>query len=78
MRLRAKPSPIPTFPLRGPSGTPRAVNDAEGNQGFPPRLLSLKPTPIPTFPLRGKESFAGALRLPVPSPSGGGLGWGWV
>jgi hypothetical protein len=50
--------PHPSPPPDGSRWDPRAVNDAEGNQGFPPRHLSFKPTPIPTFPLRGKESYA--------------------
>jgi hypothetical protein len=50
-----KTTPIPAFPLKGPAGTLRAVDNAEGNQGFPPRLLSLKPTPTLTLPLMGRE-----------------------
>jgi hypothetical protein len=51
-----KPTPIPTFPLKVPTG-PRAVNERRETKVSLRYLLSFKPTPIPTLPLKGKESY---------------------
>jgi tripartite-type tricarboxylate transporter receptor subunit TctC len=65
-------TPIPTFPLKAPSGPLGREQQGEKPSFLSLDLFSFKPTTIPTFPLKGKESLKA-----VPSPSGGGLAWGW-